>query len=380
MLGKKTSILLLLLLVLGCSGKKDETTSRENVAEPLNLILMIGDGMGISQVTSAFYFGEKTPNFKQFEYVGLSLTSSTSHLITDSASGATALSTGEKTYRRAIGVSKDTLPLPTILEQLQAKGYQTGLVSLTSLTHATPASFYAHVKDRDMHEEIAEYMVNANIDFLAGGGIKYLSERKDGHNLFDSLLKFNYNVDTLSLSKPVMNKQNAFILANDALPNKLEGRKDFLPEATKAGLEYFEGREKPFFFMVEGSYIDWGGHAMSDEMMIQEVLDFDKTIGVVLEFLKKHPNTLVVVTADHETGGASIGKYYEIDENGNKIEIPKKVKVNFNSDQHTAALVPVFAKGVGEELFKGIYENNEIYHKMLEVLGTKNASETISKN
>ena len=121
--------------------------------------------------------------------------------------------------------------------------------------------------------------------------------------------------------------------------------------------------------MVEGSYIDWGGHAKDAEMMISEVADFDKTLGVVLDYVKANPNTLLVVTADHETGGVSIGKYYEVDKNtGEQREEPNRVTVNFNTDQHSGELIPVFSAGKGAENFQGIYENNEIYHKMLKAI------------
>lgn len=358
--------------VLGCAKKSEARESKvfsETISEEtLSVILMIGDGLGIPQVSSAFYFGEGEPNFQQFETIGLINTSSTSHLITDSAAGATAFSTGEKTYKRAIGVSKDSLPLPTILEQLKEKGYQTGLISLTSITHATPAAFYAHVKDRDMHEEIAKQLVDAEIDFFAGGGRKYFSGREDGLNLFDSLIANNYHLDTLNLDEVDNSRPNAFILTEEGIPSKTQGRGDFLQQASKKGLDYFSSSKKPFFLMIEGSYIDWGGHAKDDEMMIQEVLDFDKTIGVVLEFLKSHPNTLLIVTADHETGGVSLGKYYEEDSNGKKKEVPGKVQVYFNDNQHSTELIPVFAKGKGEELFSGIYQNNEIYQKLLQAI------------
>ncbi|GHA37903.1 alkaline phosphatase [Salinimicrobium marinum] len=354
-------------------ASKSKNISETTKEEPLNVILMIGDGMGIPQVSSAFYFGEGEPNFQQFETIGLINTSSTSHLITDSAAGATAFATGEKTYKRAIGMSKDTLPLPTILEQLKEEGYQTGLISLTSITHATPASFYAHVEDRDMHEEIAKQLVDAEIDFFAGGGRKYFSGRKDGLNLYDDLIAKNYHLDTLDLAEVDNSQPNAFILAEEGIPSKTKGRGDFLQQASKKGLDYFSSNEKPFFLMIEGSYIDWGGHAKDEKMMIQEVLDFDKTIGVVLEFLKSHPNTLLVITADHETGGVSLGKYYEEDSNGRKKEVPGKVQVYFNDDQHSTELIPVFAKGKGEELFNGVYQNNEIYHKIFQAInGTSN--------
>lgn len=346
-----------------------ETLINAQSQKPINVIFMIGDGMGVSQVTSAFYFGEGKPNFQQFKYVGLSETSSTSDRITDSAAGATALSTGQKTYKRAIGVDKDSVAIPTILEQLRDKGYKTGLVSLTSLTHATPAAYYAHIIDRDWHEDIALDFIKSDVDFAAGGGLKFFTKRKDRKNLLTDLAKKNYRIDTVSLSKPVAGKRNLYLLAQDELPNKIQGRKDFLPEATQAALDYFSGEKKPFFLMVEGSFIDWGGHATNAEMMVKEVLDFDKTIGVVMDFIRKNPNTLLVVTADHETGGASIGKFMEKDDaTGKKKEIKDKVQVNFIDNQHTAALVPVFAMGKGEELFSGVYPNNTIYHKLVEAL------------
>ena len=340
--------------------------------KPLNVILMIGDGMGIPQISSAFYFGDSIPNFERFEEIGLHKSYSTSHLITDSAAGATAFSTGQKTYKRAIGVSTDTIAQETILERLKKEGYQTGLISLTSITHATPAAFYAHVKDRDMHEEIAAQLAVADVDFLAGGGRKFFSQRADKKDLFQTLIAHNYNLDTLQLSKAKPGMRNAFLIEEEGLPSKIEGRGDFLKEASLEALDYFGKAEKPFFLMIEGSYIDWGGHDMNPEMMIAEVADFDKTLGAVLDYVDTHPNTLLVVTADHETGGASIGKYYEIDEETQeKTEVPDKVAVYFISDQHSGELIPVFAKGAGSENFKGIYQNSAIYHKILKAIHAK---------
>ncbi|WP_346985004.1 alkaline phosphatase [Chryseobacterium sp. POE27] len=357
---KRIAALLMLLL---------ESFLHAQTQKPVNIIFMIGDGMGVSQVTSAFYFGEGKPNFQNFKYVGLSETSCTSDRVTDSAAGATALSTGQKTYKRAIGLNKDSLAIPTILEQLQDKGYKTGLVCLTSITHATPAAYYAHVKDRDLHEDIALDFIKSDIDFAAGGGLKFFNKRKDKKDLLKDLTKKNYRIDTTSLSKPVVGKRNLYLMAQDELPNKVQGRKDFLPEATQTALDFLSNDKKPFFLMIEGSFIDWGGHANNAEMMVKEVLDFDKTIGVVMDFIKKNPNTLLVVTADHETGGASIGKFMEKDPAGGKErEVKDKVQINFIDGQHTAALVPVFAMGKGEELFSGVYPNNTIYHKLVEAL------------
>lgn len=356
------------LVVAGCSTKKEGQVEKSQ-QEPLSIILMIGDGMGVPQVSSAYYFGEGTPNFSRFIHIGLHKTSDKSSKITDSAAGATAFSTGQKTYKRAIGVSVDSIPQETILEQLQKEGYQTGLISLTSITHATPASFYAHVTDRDMHEEIAEQLVTAKVDFFAGGGKKFFNQREDEKDLFQSLVEKSYHLDTVQLSSPVVDQPNAYVLAEDGIPSKIDGRGDFLKDATAMALDYFDQKKRPFFLMVEGSYIDWGGHAENADMMVAEVLDFDKTLGTVLDYVKEHPNTLLVVTADHETGGVSIGKYYEVDEStGNKTEVADKVEVYFNSNQHSGELIPVFAEGKGAENFQGIYENNEIYHKLFKAL------------
>ncbi|MCR9227643.1 MAG: alkaline phosphatase [Flavobacteriaceae bacterium] len=355
--------------LLGCSAKKEEKPEEVGNKEPLSIIFMIGDGMGVPQVSTAYYFGDSLPNFSRFEHIGLHKTSDKKYEITDSAAGATAFSIGQKTYKRAIGVSVDSISQETILERLKGEGYQTGLISLTTITHATPASFYAHVPDRDMHEEIAAQLIDAEVDFFAGGGKKFFNKRDDGKDLFAELLSKNYHLDTLGLSKPESNKRNAYVLADDGIPSKIEGRGDYLSEATKNALDYFDQREAPFFMMVEGSYIDWGGHAKNAEMMISEVLDFDKALGVVLDYVEATPNTLLVVTADHETGGVSIGKHYEMDEStGEKKEVPEKVSVYFNTDQHSGELIPVFANGQGAENFQGIYENNEIYHKMLRAI------------
>ncbi len=365
-LGRLVSLFTMLAIV-ACQKTIPENPKDEG-QEPLNIIFMIGDGMGLTQVSTSFYFQEKPSNFERFKTVGLSKTACTSHKVTDSAAGATAFSIGEKTYKRAIGVTKDTVSAPTILEDLEKTGYKTGLVSLTSITHATPASFYAHVADRDMHEDIAAFLPKSGVDFFAGGGLKYFNKRKDGQDLF-SKLQESYEMDTTGLiNKFSKDKKYGYLLAQNELPSKTQGRGDYLIEATGLALDYLTKSDEPFFLMVEGSFIDWGGHANDKEMLVQEVLDFDKAIGVALDYVESHENTILVITADHETGGTAMGKAYELDQNGKKVEDSDTLDIYFNTDQHTATAVPVFAKGNGEELFAGIYENNSIYHKFMKLL------------
>lgn len=363
-----TIVTLFMMVVAGCDSKENSDKTTNTSELPPNIIMLIGDGMGVPQISTAYYFGDQEANFSKFRHIGFHKTSDISHKITDSAAGATAFSTGEKTYKRAIGVSADSAPRKTILEFLKEQGYKTGLLSLTTITHATPASFYAHVPDRDMHEEIAAQLVQAQVDFVAGGGRNFFGKRQDGKDLYKALLDQGYKLDTTQLSDPDPDRPNMYLLADESMPSKVEGRKDFLPQATKKALDYLSASKEPFFMMTEASYIDWGGHDMNDEMVIAEVEDMDKTLGVILEFMESNPNTLLVVTADHETGGVSIGKFYETDPaTGKRREVPDKVQVYFNSDQHSGELIPVFAMGPGAEKFQGIYENNEIFHKMMEV-------------
>ncbi len=177
------SIFLISPGVSSLSAQENTNANTEN-PKPKNIILLIGDGMGLSEVSASLFYNKTTTNFERFSTIGLIKTSSSNELITDSAAGATAFSTGIKTYNGAIGVDKDSIAVETILEQLVKKGYATGLVATSSIVHATPASFYAHSKSRRLYEDIATFLPSANIDFLAGGGTKFFNSREDGKDLF----------------------------------------------------------------------------------------------------------------------------------------------------------------------------------------------------
>jgi len=355
--------ILLLLLVLSLNScvsvqVKENTVTKvsQEIKKPKNIILMIGDGMGLSQVSAAIYYKNGKPNFERFSTIGLSKTSSASDLITDSAAGATVFSTGVKTYNGAIGVNQDTLAVPTIVEQLSTRGLATGIVATSSIQHATPASFYAHVKSRRMYEEITEFAPNSGVNFFAGGGLKFFNQRKDGKDLLTEMEGKGYKVTTAQLPQQPSESNELILLAEDGMPKMGQGRGDFLPNATKLALEKLSKNEKGFFLMVEGSQIDWGGHDNDADYLIEELLDFDKTLGVALDFAKQNGETLVIVTADHETGGFTLASDRS-DYN--------KIKPTFSTTGHSGTMVPVFAEGPGAFLFNGIYESTEIYHKMM---------------
>ena len=354
-------VLLSLSLILLLSCNRPEAAQHVSGKRATNVILLIGDGMGLSQVSSSLFYGEGTPSFERFKQIGLIKTSSSRQRITDSAAGATAFACGVKTYNGAIGVDDDTLAVPTLIEMISFEGLRSGVIATSSITHATPASFYAHVYSRNEHEAIAEYLVHSGVDFFAGGGLEYFSKRKDGLNYLDSLEAAGFYVDTTEL-KPIQEKGKVgYLLAMDGMPKMTEGRGDFLPKSTEMALDYLNSdNKKGFFLMVEGSQIDWGGHANDGTYIVEEMKDFDKVIHKALDFAEKDGNTLVVVTADHETGGFSlVGKQRAIRRSYSDLDF------GFSSGGHSATMVPVFAFGPGAEHFKGIYENNEIFDHLI---------------
>jgi alkaline phosphatase len=358
----KFKIFTLLLVCTSCISvnvSENKVAKAETSSEkPKNIILLIGDGMGLSQVSASFYYHKEKTNFERFREIGLIKTSASSDTITDSAASATAYATGEKTYNGAIGVKADTTTARTIVEILSEKNIATGLVATSSIVHATPASFFAHVKSRGMYEEIANFLPTSGIDFFAGGGLQFFNKRTDEKDLLETLKTNGFDVNTTNLPTSLSEKKQAILLAENGMPKMLDGRGDFLPDATKLALDYLSRNKNGFFLMVEGSQIDWGGHSNDADYLISEQLDFDKTIGVALDFAEQNGNTLVIVTADHETGGFTLAAK---DGNYNEIE------PSFSTGNHSTTLIPVFTKGPGATLFNGIFDNTQLFFKMMKL-------------
>lgn len=331
---------------------------------PRNVILMIGDGMGLTQITAGLYRNGNKLHLEQFPMVGLHKPYSSNNLITDSAAAATAFASGVKTYNGAIGVKRDSTAAVTILEQAKANGLATGLVTTSTIVHATPAAFVAHNVSRNNFQEIALDILDSDIDLFIGGGRKYFYKRKDNRNLIQELKDKNYAVSDYndqSFEETVIDFDQKFAyFTAETDPKTVRKGRDYLPPSARAAANFLDSRgEKGFFLMIEGAQIDWGGHAKNSEYIISEMLDFDEAIGKVLKFAEEDGETLVIVTADHETGGYSINP-------GSTME---KIIPGFTTDYHTATLIPVFAYGPGSELFGGTYENTAIYDKMKEALG-----------
>ncbi|MEA4978297.1 MAG: alkaline phosphatase [Petrimonas sp.] len=341
-----------------------QNIEKEIRTSPKNVIFMIGDGMGLSHVHAAMTVSQKKLNLQQFPVIGLQETESSDNYITDSAASATALASGEKARNGVIGINPDGAFTESIIEVLIKQGFKTGLIATNTITHATPAAFIAHQPDRNMYEEIAADISNSGINIIIGGGLKHFTDRADKLNLVEKMKKQGYDFfEDVSQINSSRDKVLA-LTANSHMPFKINGRGDFLPVAVEKALYSLnKDNDKGFFLMVEGSQIDPACHNNDQEQFLAEMLDFDKAIGVALDFARENGETLVVVTGDHETGGVTVLKgNYETGE----------VKVNFSTKGHTGVMLPVYSYGPGSEIFSGFFDNTDFKERFIFSLNLKN--------
>lgn len=322
---------------------------------------MIGDGMGLNHMYAAMTANGGTLALEEITHVGLQKNFSASGYITDSGASGTAMACGEKTNNGKIGVDPENNELESILKFAERNGLATGLVATSAITHATPASFIANESSRKNYEAIAEDFLKTDIDIFIGGGLNHFSKRKDGRDLTIDLEDKGYTV-TRSIEEmaSVTSGKLAAFTADVHNPKVLEGRGDMLSLATKKALEILSQDKDGFFMMIEGSQIDWASHANDQDGIISEILDFDKAIKIALDFAREDGETLVVITADHETGGMVIL--------GGNIE-EGTVKTKFTTGGHTGVPIPVYSYGPGEELFSGIFDNTGFKERFIEAYG-----------
>jgi alkaline phosphatase len=321
---------LVLLLSLGCSGQAapDDTTGGkaddiggELPAQlPKRVILLIGDGMGPSHISGAAYLADRPLRMLQMEHFGFQATHEHEYVTTDSAASASAMASGHKTHFEGVGVlpgtdsSSETDPdqhFDTVIDAAQRVEWKTGLVVTTALTDATPAGFGAHRAKRKSKDGIAEDMRHSGIDVLLGGGSSWFEDRGDGQNLLSQLRNDGYSVaHTRTGLRKVANKAEKVIgvFSEKDMPALQTGERPIaLAEMTEHALKVLDrDNDDGFFLMVEGSWIDRESHTLDAPASLAEVIDFDDAVGVALDYAAGRDDTLVVVTADHETGGLAI--------------------------------------------------------------------------
>ena len=358
--------------------------------KPKHIVLIIGDGTGLAQWSA--YNAKRTKDinsmdsaavvFTDFPVIGFSLTSSADAFITDSGAGATALATGKKANNYMIGMAADSTKPITISEIAHLQGKSTGIAVTCELTHATPASFFAHQPSRKLMNEIGA-------DFITGMSPHDLAELQErngqtdvgsqfvkgsidvalggGRNYFDTnALKNNgYAIGTgYEAMKQLQNQSRRVVFYDDQPfpPKAHEGRNKegmYLADASESVLTTMFLNPKGSFTMIEGSQVDWAGHENDSTYLMAEMEDFDVAIRRVIAMAKANKNTLVIVTADHETGGLSLTDW---------DKARSQPAMHFSTRQHTGIPVPVFAYGPGAELFSGAYQNTAIFTKIQDLL------------
>jgi len=381
---RKRSILALSLAILAgaCAPRPAEISpseARQALAaeSPRNFIVFLGDGVGTAYWTAARLHQDSLA-VETMSVAGLTDTRSSDADVTDSAAGATVYATGVRTYNGAIGVgdrckelfTADSAtvmqdpascdPLESVFDLAWERGIATGLVSTSSLTHASPASFGSKVPYRRMQAEIASQLAANPIDVLLGGGEGWFDGRlrADGQNLLTELCATATCLNSpeeLAAYQPD-GRRLVGLFAEDGMPVAAE-RVPTLPEMIRVALNRLQGEENGFFLFVEGSQPDWRGHDNRPlEEVVGEMVDFDAAIAVGLEFARSTPETLVLVVADHETGGLSL-----VSQSG-------QIVARYTTGGHTGEMTPYFAHGTGAHRFGGLMQNDAIGQVLMEMV------------
>jgi alkaline phosphatase len=317
------------------------------------ILLLIGDGNGLAQISSGIVANGGELTLTQLRTIGLVKTQAADDFTTDSASGATAMATGQKANNRALGLNASGDSIPNLPYFLSQKGFKSGLVTNDELTGATPAAFYAHHPERDAAATIAGYLPASALNLVIGGGGKHFKKEKLSQAGFTL-------VPDLQVLTEVKEPRVVHFASEGGMPSMEAGRGNFLSQAFLQASSYLGKGKSPFFLMLEAAKIDSGGHSNSPSTIVTELLDFDRAIAEAIRYADTHPGTLVLVTADHETGGVSIPQ--------GDLE-RREVELAFHSDDHTGILVPLFAYGARSSAFAGVYDNTEIFHRLLKVIG-----------
>ncbi len=349
---------LLLLLCLVIATAAILLSSYPTQPVPKNIILFIGDGMGVQQITAAKVIKgalaiERCPS------VALTTTWAANTLITDSAASGTAIATGVKTQNGMIGQDPAGAHLKTVLEVAEEKGKSTGLVSTCAVTHATPASFATHVPGRKQYSEIARQLAASEVDVLFGGGLDHFSSSNMPSYLSELEAKMPV-IKTADEFRALGTPEQAAALLYPVHPPIAAERTISLKELTAKAIEILSQNEEGFFLMVEGSQIDWMGHQNHGTKLVAEVVDFDDAVGIGLDFAEANNETLVIITADHETGGFALL--------GGSVENKTVDETGFVHKKHTASMVPLFAFGPGSKMFGGIMDNTDIGKAMMKFI------------
>ena len=386
---KITLMISLSAFIFGCGDSENDSFVTPPVVTQnvKNIILLIGDGMGEQHRKAARLVKVGSAgklSMDDMQSSGFLHTYSANSLVTDSAAAATAMATGVKTNNGVIGLDANLDFVPTILEDAKKQGKGVGLVTSAQVTHATPAAFVSHVENRNMMTNIAEHIFNSDIDVLLGGGEdEFLpisesgcypedGERGDGRNLIHGFISIGYTyVCDLSSFKTVDATSSTKLLGLFSDEGMIRPFSPSLAEMTQTAIDILSNNSAGFFLMVEGAQIDWASHDNDAANAIFDTVDFDEAVRVAKEFALIDKDTLIIVTADHETGGMSVSRTSSgmPNEDGPFSDIDGGLfYINWSTTGHTSDNVPITSQGPNSELLSGTNDNTFVHRVMYSAL------------
>lgn len=397
---KLIAALVITVMALGISEFSVEAKKKEEKAK--YIFLFIGDGMGWTHVSTAESYlsykegklGGAMLTMTQFPYFGTATTYSAKRYVTDSSAAGTAIASGEKTDNGMLGVDPEGNPVKSFAYDLKEDGYQIGIISTVGINHATPGAFYAHDYSRNSYYEISKQIPASGFEYFAGDGFIEYQGKSRTEEPVDAYIERNgyavaygieeFREETGGKKHAVFCQASNKSVSADNYVSEGKLKEDAtLSQMLELGLEFIDDDE-PFFFMCEGGKIDWTAHGHRTMPMVMDILEMDAAIATAYEFYKKYPKeTLIVVTADHETGGLTLGcgpdmiDWKRLEEQwlseGKKNNLPDKENEKLNREcsigwttgGHTGGAVPVYAVGKGAEKFMGRMDNTDIRGKIL---------------
>ena len=328
--------------------------------EVKNIIFLIGDGMGLASASMMQLENNYEPTiFDSADNIALQKTYSLDNRVTDSAASGTALASGFKTNNTMLGQLPDGTNPESLMELAADKGKATGLVVTTYLQHATPGAFYAHVPSRHEYATISEQLLASDIDIAIGGGIAFFKERYNNHKKATKAITESGFTLVESLDADMSGERILALLAD----KEIENRTGYLAKATAMAIEHLDNNDNGFVLMVEGSLIDGMGHGNDAKGQQGEMRDFMEAIEVAVAYAREHTDTLVVVTADHETGGLAI-----ISGNADFNLSEQGVEYKWATGGHSGVMVPIYLYGTGAELINGVMENADLGKRLKELI------------
>lgn len=328
--------------------------------KPKNIILISANGLGMTQLTAAMINKGNDLNIFRIKNIGFIKTHSVNELLPDPGAASTAIACGVKTYKGAVGVDKDKNPVKSILEIAKEKNKRTGIITTSTIVSACPAVFFSHVTSYSKFEQIALDLFNSELDVFISKGQEYFKRRKDKRDLVFEFQQKGYKIiDKYKKLNKKFKTKIAGLIATSNLKNNREGQENYLSLAWQNALRVLMRNTNGYFVIINDAHIDIAAQAHNLKMLSSEILELDKLVGEILDFIVPDKETLVVLISGYETGGMIIS-------DGNIQE--KKVNVKWSSKSHTGTLTPVFAIGPGSEQFTGIYDNTEIFQKLKDLI------------